>query len=316
MPTYIPLPIEKTSSKLADWLEINALLDNDCSASSQDLRYTLNREAEPEDDQIDTGDVDEEVTKVLNEIENRILSAGDGYPFKLEHGEKIKKKSTGQEFLPYVFCLLISYLGSKNSKVANLWTVNAVAKKFEELSKLSAEKFLKDEKTELIVEVFGYPRNWRGRCANPRFIKALKDICKRSGEMIYVKRISAATAKDGGLDIVAWKKFPDMLRTGFIFVGQCGVGQNWSDKLHELGDFLKWFVSDRSQAIQAIFIPHLPEELREEEEWLENTLKSGMIFNRCRIAFLATDWQDQEILQFCREVLQKLRTGINRSKKY
>jgi len=308
MPVYTELPIEKTPSKLADWLEINALLDSDECASAQDLKYILENEEEREN-QIEESSSSEIVSQVFDEINNRITASTDGYPFKLVDGTVIKKKTGYVKFLPYTFCLLLSYYGPDKLEYGSEWKKDRMAKKFEELSGNVIKGLLKNKKLKSTVKIFGYPRRWKGKNTNPRFKTALEKICIGCGEMKPVQRATSTEAKDGGLDVIAWKKFPDQLQGGFVFAWQCCIGQNWTGKLGEVDDFFNWYICDSTQKIKGIFIPHLPDLITDinKEHWLRNTLRSGMIFNRSRIALLAENWKDHFIEKWYRAALKKIR---------
>lgn len=309
MPIYLEIPPDKSPTKLTDWIEINILLDADKSASAQDLKYILQRESEVEDEQIDEAISDQFVGQVFNEIENRQKAAKAGYPFKLVAGSKIKKKSGNGKYLPYIFCLLLSYFGPSNEKICPDWKTNKMAKKFEELSANAIEALLRNEIFSASVKVFGYPRKWKGKNANPRFVLALDKICRESGEMEPRGRKTAKMAKDGGLDVIAWKRFPDELRGGIVFAAQCGIGKNWDNKLHAIDDFFGWFIVDSTQKLQGIFIPHIPSLVEDEdiEIWLKYTLIAGALFSRTRIAFLARHWKDDFVQRFCEKALKNIR---------
>jgi len=303
------MPSDKKTTKLTDWIEINILLDADKSASAQDLKYILQREQEVEDEQIDETNSDQFVGQVFNEIENRQKAAKAGYPFKLDAGSKIKQKSGNGKYLSYIFCLLLSYFGSSNEKICPDWKTNIMAKKFEELSANAIEALLRNEIFSTSVKVFGYPRKWKGKNANPRFVLALRRICRESGEMEPMGRKTAKMAKDGGLDVIAWKRFPDELRGGIVFAAQCTIGKNWHKKLHEIDDFFDWFVVDPPRRLHGIFIPHIPSLVEdvEIENWLRYTRFAGTIFSRTRIAFLARHWKDDFVQGFCETALKNIR---------
>jgi len=309
MPIYLELPPDKSTTKLTDWIEINILLDADKSASAQDLKYSLQRELEVEDDQIDEAASDQLVGQVFNEIESRQKAAKAGYPFKLAIGSKIKKKSGNGKYLPYIFCLLLSYFGPSNEGICPDWKTNKMAKKFEELSANAIEAFLRNEIFSTSVKVFGYPRKWGGKNANPRFVLALDRICRESGEMESRGRKKAKMAQDGGLDVIAWRRFPDGLRGGIVFAAQCGIGKNWDTKLHAVDHFFNWFLMDPIKKLQGIFIPHILSLARDEdiETWLDYTRIAGTLFSRTRIALLAKHWKDDFVQMFCEKALKNIR---------
>lgn len=108
MAVNIDLPKERQNKiKLADWLEINALLDEDYSASVEDLTSKLKLEYADQESKIENLRAD-----VSSELISRARKIGDAYPFVF-NGKllKIKNIRTYRNQWTYLFCLLISYIG-------------------------------------------------------------------------------------------------------------------------------------------------------------------------------------------------------------
>lgn len=313
MSVYISLPVDRTPSKFADWLEITALLDGDHNASLAELRDLLSGETDGEEDQIG-GDlspdgVTSQVVLVADEIRRRSAASLKNYPFKFDGSKIVGPKNISAHSLPYVFCLLISYFGPKNTDYHSKWKTDLVSKKFEHLSKASLEMFLENKKNKPHVTIFGFPRDWKGDAGARKFRAALAALCAASGQMKCVPRKNSKNAKDGGLDIIAWGNFPDRLPGSLLFAAQCGVGGDWTAKLKEVDDFFDWYVTDYPKYAKGIFIPHVPDLYDEckEEDWLQNTKSAGIIFNRCRIAFLVDSWWDKETSDLCVKALEQIR---------
>lgn len=308
MPTYIELPPHLIPSKLADWMEINALLDPDGSTAAEDLLSPLRAQSEIEEDQIGDSEAEILVTDIFSELRRRTIAAGKGYPFDLA-GEKINKKNEHMNSLPYVFCLLISFFGVQNVQYYSSWKSNETTKKFEELSALAVRSLLDNQKLMAKVEIFGWPRRWKGKVTNPAFRTALTRICSSCGEMKPKDRPAASTAKDAGLDVLAWKQFPDKLCGGILFWGQCAAGSDWDDKLGDVKKF-QLFLDEYTPPITGTFIPHITDtsSARAIDEWAMSVQQGGMMFNRCRIAYLARDWNDKWARDFCKKALK----GIGR----
>lgn len=292
---------------MADWLEISALLDSDGCASRQDILSPLKTEQDTQEDQIELSQADILVSDVFAEIERRTKAAGNEYPFYLD-GEKIRGKNGEKNFLSYTFCLLISFFGVENRKYHTNWRNSEITKKFEELSASAIQSLLHNKQITAEVVVFGWPRKWKGDETNPSFTKALKDICFKCGEMKPKLRPSAETAKDAGLDIIAWKQFPDKLSGGIFFWGQCAAGTDWSSKLGDVKKF-EVFVEEFTSPITGTFIPHIPDISNPKgmDEWSINIQRGGMLFNRCRIAYLVKDWDDKWAKDLCRKALKEIK---------
>lgn len=310
MPIYLDLPNEKTAIKLADWLEINTLADLDGSTSAQDLKYPLATEIE-KGNNIDDSTLEEIVAQAFTEIEKRISATKSGYPFKVQ-GDKIIKKTTYTKNLSYIFCLFVSYFGVERLEFSSSWKKNTIAKKFENLSANAIKMLLTNDKGKLNVREFGWPRKWKGLVTNPNFINALNKLCQDCGEMKSSGVTTAARMKDAGLDIIAWKKFPDYLSGSVFFWGQCATGDNWDHKLHEVRNF-EFFVTQPTRTLRGTFIPHIIEIPNNDPDyWHMLTIQAGMIFDRCRVAYLTEKWNDRTIINIIQSTLTKIREDYDR----
>lgn len=309
MPTYAEFPIERSPTKLADWLEVNALIDTDGSASKQDLLCPLKRDQDLADDQVEQSEADLLASEVFCEIKRRTEFAGSGYPFSFD-GEKIVRKASPAKFLSYVYCLLISFFGVDKREYWQDWKLNETAKKFEELSAAAVKALLTNQRLKARVRVFGWPRRWRGDAKNPHFPKALRQLCKECVEMKPRDRPAAVNAKDAGLDVVAWKPFPDGLPGGLLFWGQCATGADWQSKMGDAIRF-KAFLQDHTTPVTGLFIPHVPDISRADtlDELCIMIQQAGMLFSRCRIARLTEDWKDQWVRRLCENCIKAIRSS-------
>lgn len=308
MPIYIPLPDDQSSIKLADWLEINTLIDPDGSSSAQDLKYPLSSLSDEEESSVVSGDVEDKVAEVFSEIEKRTNAAKKNYPFKVDD-DKLVKKSNHTDCLPYIFCLLISYFGVEKDEYVSEWKTHNIAKKFEHLSANAIKNLLYNDRCGLEVRVFGFPRKYNTP-QDTRFVVSLKKLCDECGEMKPNPSTSAQRMQDAGLDIIAWKKFPDNLAGNIFFWGQCASGNNWRDKLRGVESF-GYFVANPTQYIRGTFIPHTVEITSEDPDcWNVITYDAGMIIDRCRIAYLSelnNTKMKSEFSKFIRKALTSIR---------
>ena len=143
-----------------------------------------------------------------------------GYPFIItEEGFEFRDSVSPA----YVFQLLVS-LGNNDRHHDG----TTVSKLFEELSAAAAGKYLGDTRTTV---VFGWPRFGFPK----RFRDAVTALVHRLGEGVGCKdRDGLDDSKDDGLDIVAWREFPDRRPSKLILFGQCATGQLWKEKANEL----------------------------------------------------------------------------------
>lgn len=309
MPILIEKPADNNVCKLADWMELNCLLDPDSNTSKQELAAILSNGLEEgdEEDQIDVSQSDQLAQQVMNELNDRMLACSGQYPFDVK-GELLVAKNNKLDYLAYIYCLLISYCGVMSPSLP--WTHQKIAKHFENLCAHGLNNLFTTDSMPATIHVFGFPRKEDGFSGSD-FVTALKKICKDSGEMTPANLLAAAARMDAGLDIICWRKFPDGMRGGLLFWGQCATGENWNDKLHDLSSFKAYVTVPAGGYTTGVFMPHMVETTTEKgkQEWDVWTIYSGSVFNRCRIAHLSTGWTNQEMKEFCETALRNLRTS-------
>lgn len=265
--SLLPLPNETDSPiRLADWLELYALMSADTSASDGDLERALQRSGQYKSQEIDALCAD-----VVSELGPRALAARRAYPFSLDEGV-LSLRGSKEEFISYVFCLCLSYFGDKQTKGDRIFP----RRLFEDLAALAAKNFLSGGSYR-----FAAPRK-----DVPSFREALDKLCLRTGEGAGCRQQDTRSAQDDNLDIVAWRHFPDQLPGKLLLFGQCATGDDWREpKLTSLqpDDFCKYWFSDYipSPLIKAYFIPHRVDR----SEWCKVNLFGGIVFDRCRISY-------------------------------
>ncbi len=303
MSIFISLPPEKNPSRLADWIELNTMIELKNVVSCQAFLLLLQKELEGPDDQIGQSKQEVIVGDVFNELKRRAQASGKGYPFVVDSEKIFNKKVGGQYFLPYKFCLLLSYYGVNNPAFSSNWKTHNTTKKFEELSALATKILLHNKQVPAAVKIFSSKQS-----GSKSFPVRLQEICVACCEMTTRERERAKTANDGGVDIIAWKSFPDRFKGGLLFWGQCAAGDNWTEKLHDTEKF-KYFVDDRTKEVTALFIPHIPDVSTKlkREEWDSRVFRAGMLINRCRISYLVNDWEDGWSKVVCEDTVKKIR---------
>ncbi len=212
------------------------------------------------------------------EIAERLVACGnnEAYPFDVGQNHIAAMDETEQSV--YVFLLLLSAFGHDAGPQPN-----EGAKLFEEVSALAAQSYLGGNKSACAM-VFGFPR----RLQPKDFGSALDELCRAMGEGAgHRQRPLSKDQKDAGLDVVAWRPFPDGRHGKLIVFGQCATGANWPDKLTELQpcDWCRYWMKDTpaTTPIRLFFVPHRIEE----KKWLHTCIHGGVLFERCRIAHLA-----------------------------
>lgn len=287
VPAATAQPIEH-----ADWLELEAIRAADRNSSLQDLASGLRRtgsseeleDERPIEDRDDAladrgGETTEPVAEAaFAEIEDREIACGGEYPFHLEDGA-LQGGRTVRTSL-YVFLLLLSKFG-KDAGPAGL----NVPQLFEELSELAVAHSMGGDRNGVQSAQFGFPR----RITPAGFADAVDDLCKSMGEGGESKdRPRTQDQKDAGLDVVAWRSFPDGRRGKLMVWAQCATGGGWRDKVYHLqpANWAEAWLKDRPAAVPmpAFFVPHRVNR----DDWDLFGIYAGIMFDRCRIAACAT----------------------------
>jgi len=267
------------AEELADHLELTTLCDPDGNSSITQIVAELDRtgaekELFPDGDE---GAVLEGVADAaFRALDERSQICGEAYPFSLKGSALISNESASGSL--YVFLLLLSRLGGKAPNHRD------AAKLFEEISALAACSYLgSDPKTN--AHVFGFPR----RKEPKNFGDALKNLCEnvlRDGEPRLDDPL-VPEQKDGRLDVVAWKEFPDKKRSRIIAFGQCATGADWEDKAFALKpvDWSKRWLRDHflPDPLACFFVPRYILE----KHWRHKSIEGGLLFDRFRIAALS-----------------------------
>lgn len=273
---------------LADWLEVLALTSSDGNSSHGDLERELNR--------LGVDDRDSLCRDAMNELNLRVRSAGDNYPFSFS-GTLLELKQNWRSFTPYIFCLFLSYCDDSKKKVRGI--KHTVI--FEQLSCLAAKNYIGGE-----VLRFGAPR----KELPGSFREALGVVCAKVEEWSSSSTASTIRKQDGGLDLVAWKGFPDRRIGKLVLFGHCASGQDWDGKINELqpSNFCsEWLAGEKSPIVKTFFIPHR----LSDEIWEHRAISAKLFFDRCRIAYWVRNDEfcsgtAQENIKWCETVLVRL----------
>ncbi|CAN5446862.1 hypothetical protein BH10PSE1_BH10PSE1_27030 [soil metagenome] len=263
--------------KIADWLELLALFSDRGRAPISSIRSLIRRsgddrlaaveldldadvEGEPEITERAADDIEE---RVVEELEFRAATLGDAYPFVIENGsdgasEQLVRRddwadlATGSGF--YAFCLLDSAIREKTITVPKgpeRAHVTAIGKVFQICACMAVGGYLNAD-----VVSFGFPR-----ATGDAFLPALKATWERYGSFKVLDEVPYGfddALKDAGIDIIAWRKFPDPFAATFLMMVQVASGLNWKDKAvgDDIRAFKNWFHAPRFEnVVPAMCIP-------------------------------------------------------------
>lgn len=316
MLTISPPSPSDTRSALADWLELQTLLNPRGVTTRASLLQVMDiledAAAEPAPVDTETGEVLDEailederqrfVGVTFEELHYRAQTLGESYPFDVDMGklrlarrDDEPTKHPGQ--VVYLFCLLTSAIREHKLQPQTVLAQaeRDIAGAFQVCACLAAGGYLNGE-----VSSFGFPR-----ATGTNFLTALRQTFSRFG----IGSVRAnddvpdglpTALKDGGIDVIAWRDHPDGMPGKLYMIGQCASGRHWRDKsvLEYIGQLQSWFtLQPAKHSIPAIFIPFpFHHEIEERSEpyldavrnrfWYEE-MRFGMIFDRLRIVHFA-----------------------------
>ncbi|MGP8185956.1 MAG: hypothetical protein ACLQKY_07770 [Terracidiphilus sp.] len=199
---------------------------------------------------------------VLDELQFRAEILGAYYPFELHgRGERWRlslKQQSGDALDSaarscYVFCLLVSAIRDKAIDGAEVERLAQVMPNhFQWLASEAAADVVGGD-----VHSFGWPRP-----DGTTFLQALRIVAERmrAGKpLATVPLWSNGREKDAGIDVIAWRDFPDLRAGRLVLIGQVASGNDWHEKsvLSHAQTFLReWFTSSPTvHYVPAMFIP-------------------------------------------------------------
>lgn len=279
-----------------DWAELQALLSPDGNVSAEDLAGELRQLGDGEEAAIEAYEQSHDTTDedsipfnldgdgsfsyslaedAFMEAELRLQACGKHYPFDVANNY-IQAKDDARGSL-YAFLLLLRWYGE-----SALGNEDRVSVLFEEISMAAARGYFGWDTTESYR--FGYPRP----TDQPEgFRDALIELASRLREGFTPHTANPlASQKDGGLDVVVWKGFPDASPSKLIGFGQCATGKDWVDKTQDFSFsyfFQQWATPPPPVGVGMMFVPFCIDP----DRWLQHANHAGVLFDRCRIASLA-----------------------------
>ena len=245
-------------SKVADWLEFEALASPDGRIGFGTLiSATALTENEQKEDVADE-DIDEDrlVLSAQGEIERRSKSVGTDYPFRIDEKGRVMEFITPVSDVGsvYLFCLFLSHAVDRTiiPKAKAPSVTNKTRDLFQACATIAAGGYVRGPSMS-----FGFPRP-----DGVDFLNALHAVYKLFGDGRPCKaprKAAPPNVKDNGIDIIAWHRSVDQLPNMHYLIGQVASGKNWIDKSVKADreHFHKyWFVeTPGSQPEDAMFIP-------------------------------------------------------------
>jgi hypothetical protein len=303
------MPTDTSVGNLADWLEVSVWAQTDQKISREEIMSVFNFGRESEEAQ-------EEIDNIWDEIKLRASHLQDKYPFSLSSNEELFTLKTEDSVnVSYLFCLVMSYFGLS---ALTAGSVTAGAHLFENLCTYAAEKYISGEPGTVHSMQFGAPRTEWLKKHKP-FHKAMDEMIRKLGHgtsrVAEVRDIAHTVAHggDGGLDVVAWRAFPDDKRGSLILFGQCAAVKKPADymaKILQLSAFMNENMIAQFPYLFVFFLPHTltandPDHTRLWERILSN---DNIPFDRNRIALYGNDWVNAPATKLLSQWKKKIKT--------
>jgi len=293
----------------ADWLEAEALASTDGSISFEALVSVFRRGggvdavADDNGNPFDRGsETSQRVAEdAFAEMENRAYACNGRYPFRISQG--LISVNAHPERSIYTLLLLLS-------AVAPTTGHNGTASLFERICTDVAEAYFGGFDEGVRAFRFGSPR----KKPLVTLQQAINHLCTELGEGGGVRDEANARHKgDAGLDVVAWKHFPDKKPGKLIAFGQCAGGSTaWDLKLSELdgAKFAKKWLRDAFvvDPLRMFFLPRWVDQ----EDWTDTGVDGGIVFDRGRIASFLSG-RDVSLLGDCKRTTTSLLKRLRNS---
>lgn len=304
----------------ADWAELSAIVSKRGVLSSSDLVRAcglpddsdhvtvadgLTRD--PWEGEIAPLSEDEAVQDVGEELAFRAETLGEDYPFEISFSaEKWKLQlkadtlhAPPSAWIAYRLCLLISGFRLDLIATDNQSHVRSSADCMQRLAMFTVEEAIGGGDSYW----FGWPRpdgTKTMRAALSVFVDKIGFGVLKGDDPAWSKR----REKDGGVDVIAWKKFRDGRPGALVLYGQVASGKDWDTKPifnEELkASFNDWFATPpTSHYITATFIPFMQNEESAcivgrtydeivADEARQQEIRHGLLIDRLRIVELAS----------------------------
>ncbi len=289
------------TERLADWIELQALKSSEKQLSLESVVRVIRRGGTTDAVEAARGDAGSEISQrvaedAFVEIENRARACGPnkGYPFRIRPG--LVRLSKAWKASPYIVMLLLS--GTKPT------TGHAgTAVLFERICRHAAFGYIGGAANNVSAIRFGSPR----KAPIAKLSQAVDDLCTNLAEGGGCKQPhKAAHLGDEGLDIVAWRPFPDLKEGKLVAFGQCATGEtDWEQKLSELDGekfVQKWF--KQMLVVKPVRLFFLPRRVPK-EDWENSGIDGGILFDRCRIVSCLAKL-DKALIKDCKMAVKKL----------
>lgn len=238
--------LQRSYAISADWIEVLALARPRGFATEGDILQPndiLEDRAAPlpegavgpipdDPDILDPG-IERALDAIFDELDTRKQVLGEAYPFDLTIGKRNLKLSVAVSSLDtlveqgrsiYLACLYMSAVrsGLLNTTAGNI-KVDPIGNLFQICATIAAAGYVKGD-----AYWFGHPRP--DETSMLEAVTTLAGLLKQGKVALKAPLGETRFAKDGGIDVVAWRDHHDGRPAKLILYGQCASGMNWAGK--------------------------------------------------------------------------------------
>jgi hypothetical protein len=234
-----------------------------------------------------------QVALAVSSMERRSDFLADSYPFRIS--EDYLQVDTGAQEFPYTSLLTMTATSPFNQLVDRSHAeFEASAIQFEKITEEAIRSLLGPGSKALR---FGYP-NDLGR--PPGFQEAMVWLAEQL-KVELGDSFRPPQRKDGGVDVIGWKPFPDNKSGMLVLFVQCTLQRDFTDKAADI-ELRHWSGWIKLQTLPTTVLA-IPGHVSSHEKWEEISARS-LILDRCRLAGLLDATNANEPIEGLHETTQ------------
>lgn len=306
--------LQRSYAISADWIELLALARQEGFATDSDILQPNDiledraaplpegtADVVPDDPDIVDPGIEPALDAIFEELDTRKRVLGEAYPFNLTTGKRTLKLSVAsaseddiihQARGIYLACLYMSAVrsGLLNAKAGNIKADPVIGNLFQICATIAAAGYVKGD-----AYWFGHPRP--DETSMLEAVTRLAELLNQGKVALQAPLGETRFAKDGGIDVVAWRDHHDGRPAKLILYGQCASGMNWDGKpvgpkVHRMDGYYvdtpsKWWLPALLTPFPLYMDRENGHDLRTEEArkgfYRQNEAEMGVIIDRLRI---------------------------------
>ena len=274
--------VRAPAHEVADFAELTAWRDGGVSITALSRALGRTEEYDYGDGAPEEDEADRDAEAACDEMEARDHACGTdaGYPFSIGARGNTLARHPGEpncRQLVYLYLLLATRLNMNDNRIHA--EIDG-ASLFEKLCADVARGYLGQRAEGMAFGAASETGGFRAR---------IERLCRRLGEGGGAKDDASPKARDGKLDVVAWKPFADSRQGKLMIFGQCKTGTNYRDSLTQLQPdaFCAKWLRERPPVVPmpAFFVSEALSRLgvSSRRRWYDHSVDAGLLFDRCRI---------------------------------